>query len=247
MADTNKPSPFDRELAEALCSLEIPKQIKFSPDGQKIVYTTSFQSGGLRKGKHATSKLWLASASGPGSARPLTSGKTRDNSPAWHPDGNRVAFLSDRGDPRSGRAIWMLRLDGGDAVQISDSGSKSSIARFAFSPNGDNGGATDPAVWGQDTSQHARLRLLDVKTRETRTLDTGKGLVIEFHWSSDGTSVIVGTVANMDSEEVFMTGTTIATVAVESGEKTEVCVAGVLGESLTWAPDGKVYFIDTPV
>ena len=43
IADTNKPSPFDKKLAEALCSLEIPKQPKFSPDGtKKNLYTASF-------------------------------------------------------------------------------------------------------------------------------------------------------------------------------------------------------------
>ncbi|KAJ6079747.1 hypothetical protein N7467_009500 [Penicillium canescens] len=43
---------------------------------------TSLASGVLRKGKNATSTLWVASASEPGSAHPLTSGQAKDTRPA---------------------------------------------------------------------------------------------------------------------------------------------------------------------
>ncbi|KAJ6781746.1 hypothetical protein PWT90_08206 [Aphanocladium album] len=264
MAHVNSGLPsFDKELAAALCNLEVPSCLNISPNGQKIVYVTSLGNGSIRKGENKLSTLWVGSTSEPDSARPLTSGQARDVSPAWHPDGNRIAFLSDRGNLGGGRTIWMLRLDGGDAVQISDSNNRATIESFAFSPDGDmiaytsadeksnetkdremkNGGAADPAVWGDDAHQRARLRLLSVKTGKTATLDTGDGHVTDFHWSLDGKSIVLGKTVNTDGEEMFLTGTNIVTVAIEGGITTEVCVVHHGIDALTWAPDGKIYYI----
>ncbi len=91
------------------------------------------------------------------------------------------------------------------------------------------------------------LRLLNVKTQETRILDTGKGYVVKFDWSPDGQGVLCGTVANTDIEEMFLTGLNIRTVAVESGVTADVCVAWSGANPLTWALDGKAYFIDSVV
>lgn len=260
-------SPFDKDLAEALCSLELPKQIKFSPNGCEIVYATSLQRDALRKGKHRTSTLWAAQASKPGSTRKLTSGETNDVSPVWHPEGKYIAFLSDRATPGAGFAIWTLCLDGSAPVLVSGSDKKASVGTFAFSPDGETiaytsadeksteqqereekrGGAVDPKVWGEDAHLHLKLRLLRLETGVVRTLDTENGHIVDFSWNPNGQSIVFGSVQNLDSEEMHITGTSISTVVVGDSKVAKVCTVSKYADNLTWAPDGKIYYINRAV
>src|SRR6185437_12846828 len=60
---------------------------EISGDGSQVVYTE--RSG-------ATANLWVVSSKG-GGARQLTSGAWLDSSPRWSPDGERLAWISNRG------------------------------------------------------------------------------------------------------------------------------------------------------
>jgi eukaryotic-like serine/threonine-protein kinase len=71
---------------------------RFSPDGRRIVF-------GINDGRHVD--LWLYDLDGTTALRKLTFGG-RNRFPTWSPDGQRVAFQSDReGD----LAIYMARAD----------------------------------------------------------------------------------------------------------------------------------------
>ncbi|KAK2603582.1 hypothetical protein QQS21_004262 [Conoideocrella luteorostrata] len=250
---------FDKKMAQTLCDLEIPKMIKFSPNGQNVLYSTSLAVG-HRKGKNHVSTLWLASSSSPGSSRQLTSGLFDDTTPTWHPDGNRVAFLSDRFNPGQSSAIWLLRLDGGDATAITPADNAEEIDTFAFSPSGetvayisadekseerkqkDDDDEPDPEVWGERW-EYARLRLVDVKTKETKALVGGDRHITDFSWSADGKKIVFESSKNPEIEEPMLTGTTISIVNVETGEVRDLCTMMNELTNLTWAPDGKIYYI----
>ncbi|KAF4339121.1 peptidase yuxL [Fusarium beomiforme] len=258
MAQSTTPG-FDKAFAQTLCDLEVPKVIKFSPDGQKIVYSTSL-IGGQRKGKNALSTLWLASTNEPNSSRQLTSGLFNDTQPKWHPDGNRVAFLSDRAKVGESSAIWMLRLDGGDAMPMTDTENQEGIEAFSFSPDGktiayvspdekneeqkekDEKEESDPEVWGEKW-EYARLRLVDVESHETKVLVGGDKHIGETSWSPDGKSLAFLSTENPHIEEANLTGTSISTVNIETGEVKTLCTIMNEPYDLTWAPDGQIYFI----
>ena len=78
---------------QTLADLEIPSEVKISPDGERVVYSLSPQS---RKQESITSSLWLATVGEEGSARQLTSGEYHDCQPSWSGNGREVYFLSDR-------------------------------------------------------------------------------------------------------------------------------------------------------
>lgn len=61
---------------------------------------------------------------------PFTTGE-EDSSPAWSPDGSRLAFLRKKGEHRQ---IWIMSAHGGEASSITDF--KHGVDSFKWSPNG---------------------------------------------------------------------------------------------------------------
>lgn len=254
------PLTFDKELAEALCGIELPKSVRFSPNGKQIVYQTGLLYGPHRKGKLHTGTIWLASTSEANSARRLTSGEIDDLQPVWFPEGDRIAFLSDRAKPGSGHAIWAMRMDGGDAVRLSPATSKASIDDFRLSPDGKSiaytsadelskeeegraeRGEPRPNVWGENL-KHSRLRVLNLDTNEIKTLVQGDQHVNEFCWSADGKSIAFVSTENSDIDEPAWSGSGICTVDVESGNVVELYREPVYIEGLAFDPTGVLYFI----
>ena len=85
--------------------------MRLSPDGNWIAYS---QEENDLEANTARSAIWLLNTA-TGQRRQLTSGLRYDSSPRFAPDGQRLAFMSNRGD--SGAQIWTIPLDGGEAQQ----------------------------------------------------------------------------------------------------------------------------------
>ena len=82
----------------------------FSPDGKRIVYSSYLGRNWLQ--------LWLMPANG-GEPFPLTYGEWDETSPRWSPDGEQIAFISNRdGDTQ----LRLLRLPGGSSrvLEVTD-------------------------------------------------------------------------------------------------------------------------------
>ncbi|KAJ3569185.1 hypothetical protein NP233_g5226 [Leucocoprinus birnbaumii] len=83
------------------------RDVRISPDGRLILYQiTQF----YRSGDRTISTLWLAETNKPSSAIPVTSGEFNDRSGVFHPDGQRILFLSDRQTPGKGSLVYSLSL-----------------------------------------------------------------------------------------------------------------------------------------
>ena len=83
-----------------------------SPDGRWLAYTV--RTWDERSNKITTS-LWLVSTDGASTVR-LTRGKGHsDTSPTWSPDGNTIAFISDRSGSRQ---VWAVRPPDGEPRQF---------------------------------------------------------------------------------------------------------------------------------
>jgi dipeptidyl aminopeptidase/acylaminoacyl peptidase len=81
---------------------------QLSPDGTQVVYVVSQLDRSTDK---TNSSLWLVPVAG-GEARALTSAPGSNNHPRWSPDGQTIAFVSDRGGSPQ---VWLLPVSGGEA------------------------------------------------------------------------------------------------------------------------------------
>ena len=91
-----------------------------SPDGSMVVFTVTHVNE-LRD--ENISAIWMVGTNGI-APRQFTSGFRRDHSPRWSPDGNRIAFVSERQSPDlTGLAaeksqLYVMDMAGGEPVRL---------------------------------------------------------------------------------------------------------------------------------
>jgi len=86
-----------------------------SPDGKTAAFTVSTWDAGENR---LAGDVWLAALAG-GPPRRFTTHKASDGSPAWSPDGKRLAFVSKReGDAAA--QLYVMSLEGGEAERLTE-------------------------------------------------------------------------------------------------------------------------------
>lgn len=85
-----------------------------SPDGKWIAYTISVPD---LEDNSFKSDIWLIPATG-GEPMQLTRSPESDYSPRWSPDGEKIAFVSNRNDAAN---LYIIRIDGREAKEITSS------------------------------------------------------------------------------------------------------------------------------
>ena len=130
-----------------------------------------------------------------------------DSSPAWSPDGERIAFVSNRGGPHS---IWVSRRDGRDAVQIADFGG-AFIDNPAWSPDG--------ALIAFDGSPEGRTAVFVVSPEggAPRRIVDGPGDNRNPAWSRDGAWIYFESNRSGDWRIYAQPATGGASIAITAG------------------------------
>jgi dipeptidyl aminopeptidase/acylaminoacyl peptidase len=104
-----------------------------SPDGEWMLYSVTDPDW---IADDSQSDLYLVSLrEGSSSTRRLTFTEDHnEGGPAWAPDGGWFVFTSDRDQDSSGSQLFMMRVDGGEARQVT--ATDRGISGFDFSPDG---------------------------------------------------------------------------------------------------------------
>lgn len=88
----------------------------WSPDGQKIVYTTHPTTDDPVNS--SSTEIYVVDADGAGGTTRLTNNTEEERAPGWSPDGKRIVFCCRRGGPDF--EICVMNADGTGQVQLTD-------------------------------------------------------------------------------------------------------------------------------
>jgi dipeptidyl aminopeptidase/acylaminoacyl peptidase len=228
---------------DQLLSLKQAASPEISPDGHRVAYTvreTNWEDNAYK------TEIWLADAR-TGAIRQLTNGRKSSQSPAWSPDGSKLAFLSDRADKQQ---IYLINPDAGEAEVITSM--EDGVSRFAWSPDGKSLAytATEPkseAIKAREKKygemqivdqDHRKtlLFVLDPATRASRPLTNGSFTVGSFAWSPDSRTIAFDHRVNNSPASSGSADISVVTVADASVRKL-VSQDGP-DSNPAWSPDG---------
>ena len=117
-------SPITPDLVYSLVNVSGPD---ISADGSKVVFVKSCVDGETGEDRSQVQMLDLNT----GRATSFTHG-SKDGNPQFSPDGESLAFL--RPDDKERRQVWVMKTNGGEAVQIT--ALRGGVSDFAWSPDG---------------------------------------------------------------------------------------------------------------
>lgn len=116
-----------RLTPEDIYNIKLIADAQISPDGSQVAYVQTI----LDKEKNDyRASIYLVSTGG-GKPRRYTSAAAKDTSPRWSPNGETIAFLSNRSGSNQ---LWTISAAGGEASQLTDL--REGINGFSWSPDG---------------------------------------------------------------------------------------------------------------
>jgi dipeptidyl aminopeptidase/acylaminoacyl peptidase len=223
--------------------------VTMSPDGTWVLFSKSELD--WKENKRKTS-WWRADVSGGAPYRWI--GEDGAGSPAFSPDGTRLAFTR----AVEGKAqIFVMRTAGGEAVKLTSH--ETAVARFAWTDDGtsivfvadeprsedeekarkggDDAIFVDEEANGQDADQWSNLWRVDVASGEEKRLTEGNRLVGSFSIAPDGSRVAF--TARTENRRNQGNLSEIWLLDTAGGDIRRLTDNQASEGNLQWAPDGR--------
>lgn len=253
-----------RQRIDDLTTFAVPQQPALSPDASQILYVLRTVDVDADARVHT---IWRVGAR-TGEPRQLTRGKA-DTSPAWSPDGTRIAFLRAQDGPPQ---LWLLPADGGEPEQLT------TLPLGAGTPLWSPDGATiafaaavdQHAAAGEDDQARTRraeapivadrldyqvdgagllrtmrkhVHVVDVATRKCRQLTSGDWHAGDPAWSPDGTRLAFTAGTAPDADLTYRTPVYVLTVTDEAAPPKLVGLSDGAGGPVGWTADGTALLV----
>jgi dipeptidyl aminopeptidase/acylaminoacyl peptidase len=238
---------------DELLTLKSISGAQISPDGKFVAYTVS--SADFKQDAFIT-QIWLVETGGQKQTPlPLTRGDKSSTNPRWSPNGEWLAFTSNRIEDKN--QIFVINPTGGEAIQLTKS--ETPISNFAWSEDGSTIAytATEPVPQlSKDRKDYlgdyevvrrdynfAHLWTIDVKEamnapvvgkQRTKKKDFS---VDSFAWSPDGSRIAFSATVNPDLIQGVTSDIYLLNLANDGITKLVVQPGPDSGPR--WSPDGK--------
>ncbi len=232
--------------------------VRVSPDGSRVLYEVSVPCMEEETSEWVT-HIHVADTNGANSYQ-LTRGEKSCSGARWSPDGNWIAFTSERGAEKSN--IFRISVQGGEAESLTDV--KGGISSFRWSPDGAQIAfvMTDPPSEDEDKEKKekrdartvdedlkmARLHIMPVEPNEegdrpTRLLTEGDFNVsggffgASFDFAPDGTAIVFTHTPTPKIDD--WPKADISVVEVSSASVRPLVSTGAAETSPVFSPDGQ--------
>ena len=239
---------------EDVLSFKQVADAQVSPDGDVVAFVVG--DSFISDAKLQKSNLWTVPAGG-GDARQLTGGPRADTTPRWSPDGQTLAFLSDRAEDGQ-RQVYLLPTGGGEAVQVTHIEGSVPTPRglnpMAWSPDGKSIAflKTDPeteeenrrkdekddAIEFEKDPKYTRLYVVDVGSGRVSCVSPDGLQVWEFCWSPTGREV-AAVASDLPFEQAWYT-CRLVKFPLSGGPARTLHQGKRQVAKPTWSPDGSL-------
>jgi dipeptidyl aminopeptidase/acylaminoacyl peptidase len=250
---------------EDLLSLRIASDPQISPDGAWIAFTVQHCNA---EDNTTGSATWLVSSTAGKAAQPrqLTSGTYHDTMPRWSPDGQTLAFLSDRaGTPQ----IFLLPMNGGEVRQVS--ALAQGVTEYSWKPDGslllahspwkpeDDQPSSDQThletniyihlgTWwngsGYKHNRYEQLWLVPL-VGEARRITSEPVDLVQSCWSPDGSEIAF--CANRRADPDLSVSMALWVLTLTTGQMRRLTPEAGLAQVPSWSPDGQyIAYLYTP-
>ena len=186
---------------------------RVSPDGSRVAFVVTAVD---RESNEYRGAIWIAPLDGSEEPRRFSSGERRDTTPRWSPDGDWLAFASNRGDEKTPMNLYVIPAVGGEARKLTDQ--KESVEEISWSPDSKRiafgARVRDKAYEEEDDKKRAPRRF----TRVFHKLDS------------------VGFTGDRRKH--------LLVVDLEGGEPTQLTSGDFEHGNAVWSPDGKRIVFD---
>ena len=160
-----------------------------------------------------------------GSTQRLTVEKGSDSQPRWHPDGDDLAFVSDRLTDDERPQVWLLPTDGGEARQVTSVAG--GVGDLTWSPSGE------------------RLLFTQQVTKQDVEEDRDREVPDEFEPEEPDPRVIDRTIYRANERYFDRRRARLYTVSVEDDEVTRLGDWDDIDQMApTWGDDDTVYLLE---
>jgi dipeptidyl aminopeptidase/acylaminoacyl peptidase len=253
-----KTNPALEETIHTLFSVKTFDQAAISPDGKQAAWVeTLVDKEGVPNGKTA---IYVAAVGATPSARRITAGNAaafyREDSIAWSPDSQRLAFLSDASSPNQ-QQLYVINTTGSPARKLTQV--KGVLASPGWSPDGKTMAflfienatrAAGPLVAEtpqtgviQDSVTEQRLALVDANGGNVRQISPADMYVYEFDWSPDGKRFVTTAAPGNGDDNWYIAQ--LYTLDASGGPLKSIYKPPLQIAVPAWSPDGKsVAFIE---
>src|SRR6266852_2958758 len=253
-AKNEAPEPRTKSGGKLLTALDLMKvnavsAPRISPDGSRVVYIVSEIKMEKDKEWKSVGQVWVVPTNRSAKSRQYTRGDKSATAPEWSPDGNMIAFLSDR-EKDGERQVWMMQADGGEAWAVTSH--KGGVTGFRFSPDGKQlllSAADQPSKDEEDRKKvkddtmvidhdikMTHLWIWNIEKKDEKRTE-GNFTVSDPQWSPDGTRITYTTRPTPRADDGALSDVWLVRVA--NGEKRKLAGEPGTADNARWSPDGK--------